>query len=181
MAAARRLAAAGASEAKSDHAGVQPPRSSSLSPPSQQPAASDGPKVRRSTASRALPLSQSGGCTGSSTSKGATMPGTRACSAKKLDASTGEMPEATFQVCANSMAARRCLLAPVLSPPPSLPRVSLAYSRPPYSLCAMAPGAPCAPSSPSLRQHASCAACRSRGKRFGTGTSASSTHGRPSA
>ena len=62
------------------------------------------------------------------------MPGTRACSAKKLDTRTGEMPEATFQVCANSMAARRCFLAPVLSPPPSLPRVSLAYSRPPYSL-----------------------------------------------
>ena len=110
MSAEAALAAAAASEG--DHAGVQSPRSSSLSPPSdpsQQPAASDGQMVRRSTASREVSLSQSGGCTGSSTSKGATMPGRliRACAAKKQDTSTGEMPEATLQVCANSMAARQ--------------------------------------------------------------------------
>ena len=110
MSAEAALAAAAASEG--DHAGVQSPRSSSLSPPSdpsQQPAASDGQMVRRSTASREVSLSQSGGCTGSSTSKGATMPGrlTRACAAKNQDTSTGEMPEATLQVSANSMAARR--------------------------------------------------------------------------
>ena len=117
MGAVRSVAAGAASEAKGDHAGVQSPRSSSLSPPSepspsQQPAAPDGPMAGRSTASpleREVPLSQSGGCSGSSTSKGATIPGrlTRACSAKKLDTSTGEMPEATFQVCANSIAARQ--------------------------------------------------------------------------
>jgi len=104
MSAEAALAAAAASEG--DHAGVQSPRSSSLSSPSdpsQQPAAF-GQMVQRS---REVSLSQSGGCTGSSTSKGATMPGTRACSAKKLDTSTGEMPVATFQVRANSMAARQ--------------------------------------------------------------------------
>ena len=156
MSAEPALAAAAASEAK--HTGVHSPRSSSLSPPSdpsEQPAASDGPMVQRSTASREVPLSQSGGWTGSSTSKGATMPATRACSAKKLDTSTGEMPEATLQVCANSMAVRGgCFLAPVFSSPPSLPRLSLSLAcpRPPYSLCAMAPGRNVPhPSAPSLR------------------------------
>ena len=137
MSAEAALAAAAASEG--DHAGVQSPRSSSLSPPSdpsQQPADSDGQTVRRSTASREVSLSQSGSCTGSSTSKGATMPGrlTRACAAKNQDTSTVEMPEATLQVCANSMAARQLFSCSLLSPPPSPPRLSLSLACPPPSL-----------------------------------------------
>ena len=114
----------GGMEAKGDDAGVQSPRSSQLPPPSQQPAASDGPMLRSSTGSpleRDVPLSQTVQPADSSTSKGAAKPGrlARACSAKRLDISSvsqkatsrrkpsGEDPEATFQVRANSMAARQ--------------------------------------------------------------------------
>lgn len=112
----------GGMDAKGDDAGVQSPRSSQLPPPSQQPF--DGPMVRSSTGSpleRDVPLSQTVQPTDSSTSKGAAKPGrlARACSAKRLDISSvsqkatsrrkpsGEDPEATFQVRANSMAARQ--------------------------------------------------------------------------
>ena len=153
---ALRMSAAAASEG--EHAGVQSPRSSSLSPPSdpsQQPATSDGQMVRRSTASREVPLSQSGGCTGSSTSKGATMPGrlTRACAARKQDTSTGEMPEATLQVCANSMAARQLFYLLPCFPRHRRCRVSLSptHGLPtpfvPWLVSAMC----CTPSAPSLR------------------------------
>ena len=109
----------GGTEAKGD-AGVQSYRSSPLLPSSQHPAASISPLVRSSTGSpleRDVPLSQKVQPADSSTSKGATKPGklTRACSAKNLDVSSlssrrkpsGENPEATFQVCANSMAAKQ--------------------------------------------------------------------------
>ena len=112
----------GGTEAKGDDAGVQSLRSSPLPPPFQQrePAASISPLARSSTGSpleRDVPLSQTVQPADSSTSKGATKPGrlARACSKQKLDISSvsskrkpsGEDPEATFQVCANSIAARQ--------------------------------------------------------------------------
>ena len=156
----------GGTEAKGDDAGVQSLRSSPLPPPSQQPAAPISPLVRSSTGSpleRDVPLSQTVQPADSSTSKGATKPGrlARACSKSKLDISSvstkrkpsGEDPEATFQVCANTMAARQLFYLLPCFPRHRRCRVSLSptHGLPtpfvPWLLSAMC----CTPSAPSLR------------------------------
>ena len=159
----------GGTEAKGDDAGVQSLRSSPLPPPFQQrePAASISPLARSSTGSpleRDVPLSQTVQPADSSTSKGAARPPgrlARACSRQKLDISSvstkrkpsGEDPEATFQVCANSMAARQLFYLLPCFPRHRRCRVSLSPTHglpTPFVPCLLSAMC-CTPSAPSLR------------------------------